>query len=399
MQNGDAAVFTTDDAGSSWAAAAIPLGMGSLYAVTCAPGNDDTCLAVGDAVMGVIIETNDGGSTWQEQTTPALQTLSGVTCVSATSCIVVGTDLANTAEVVLTTTDFGGTWTSVKSVPADFSPLLGVSCSASTCFAVGTAGVLISSNSGSSWKKSSAPYTDLAGVDCSGSTCQVVGSADDYQTGLVAETTNDGATWASETIPSGILRLSAISCTTDSLCTTVGESTDGNSVVALGTTSAGSMWSAETLPPTIDTFSGISCPTSMECFAVGSTYAPNDPTGTYGVILTTSDGGTQWNPLVSAGAGVFLDSISCGSASDCVAVGTANSYSVGVILVTTDGGATWTRSTSPSEATELFGVSCPTVDSCIAVGYGNSGPPRRRASSSGLTMVAQTGPSSTLHPQ
>lgn len=71
--------------------------------------------------------------------------------------------------------------------------------------------------------------------------------------------------------------------------------------------------------------SSVSCPSASTCIAVGS----------IGTILASSDGGASWQSQIS-GTASDLSGVSCASSSMCVAVGKAST-----ILVTTNGGATW----------------------------------------------------------
>ena len=96
----------------------------------------------------------------------------------------------------------------------------------------------------------------------------------------------------------------------------------------------------------------VACPTSNNCFAVGS--------GGGGLILVTSNGGSNWNSWTTT-AYRNLRGISCLSRSTCIAVGDQ-----GAILVTDDGGASW--HSQPVTATSLQGITCLTSTGCVAVG-------------------------------
>ncbi len=109
-------------------------------------------------------------------------------------------------------------------------------------------------------------------------------------------------------------------------------------------------WSAQA-SGTSQQLNSISCPSSSDCVAVGAD----------GTIETTASSGASWSSQTSGVADALLG-VSCASVSDCVAVG-AN----GTILATTDGGLVWATQTSGTTQ-QLNAVSCPSVADCFAVG-------------------------------
>jgi len=242
------------DSGGSWTAAEAPLPAGAdggadayspLYGVSCVSASQ--CVAVGGvdvsgADQGLVL-TDSGGSwtaavaPWQQNTGVAIQDLDlrGVSCWSASQCIVVGD-----GEDVLT--DSGGSWTAAAApVPADdlgTSDLYGVSCvSASQCIAVGSAPVSgitqtqLLTDSGGSWTAAVAPQpagasraggSTIADVSCwSASQCIAVG-------GTVL--TDSGGSWtaAEAPLPAGASDggPDSVSCWSASQCVAVGNYTD-----------------------------------------------------------------------------------------------------------------------------------------------------------------------------
>jgi photosystem II stability/assembly factor-like uncharacterized protein len=73
-------------------------------------------------------------------------------------------------------------------------------------------------------------------------------------------------------------------------------------------------------------------------------------------ILTTANGGTTWKAEPVPSGVSFLNTVSCGSTSDCVAVGQA-AMTVAAIVSTTDGGAKWTTAKVPAGVRSLYDVS------------------------------------------
>ena len=163
------------------------------------------CIAVGtDDAGGLILATTDGGTTWQSETPPSLETaVDGIACTSTLDCLAVGGGL------IIETDDGGGTWTT-QTAPFGVNVLSGVTC---------------------------ASTTDLLAVG---------GPADgeDVSGGGVALATKDaGASWQNQSLPSGIGTLYGITCPSESECIAVGH-TDGVNPVGyvIGSTDGGSSW-------------------------------------------------------------------------------------------------------------------------------------------------------------
>ncbi len=119
----------------------------------------------------------------------------------------------------------------------------------------------------------------------------------------------------------------------------------------------------------------ISCASPTSCIAVGATatiggssllsYVP--------YVVATNNAGATWNevPFPSA-PGMILTSVSCTSATSCVAGGFPAKLSLSVkpeIFYTSDAGATWKAASVPSSLESLGGISCVASSStCFAVG-------------------------------
>lgn len=201
----------------------------------------------------------------------------------------------------------------------------------------------------------SGPNAELHAVACTSSgNCVAVGDYDDpqgHQQGLI-ETETDGTWKASEATLAGLhvnpaaangadVRLDAVSCTSAGSCVAVGTFTDASGhQQALVETEANGSWSA-TAPDLTGLVAGnpdaelnsISCPSAGNCVAVGiySSNGSND----LGLIDTETNG--AWsaseadlgNLAAYSAAGVInadnqdaeLESVSCASAGNCTAVG------------------------------------------------------------------------------
>ena len=122
----------------------------------------------------------------------------------------------------------------------------------------------------------------------------------------------------------------------------------------------------------------VSCPTTTTCVAVG---AYLDNTSGYHLIADTKSSGT-WStttiPMpaaLDAGQYLQLTAISCGSATDCVAVGNYPSGGNQMGMIATLHAGVWTMADSvqpsdfdPTNGAFLYSVSCPTATTCVAVG-------------------------------
>ncbi len=246
---------------------------------------------------------------------------------------------------------------------------------------------------------------ELIDVACpSTGNCFAVGSGADGTTSqaVILATTNGGATWTSQSYPSGLGlsdgELVSISCPTISVCFVVGwgnkSSTDG--AVILATTNGGATWTSQSYPSGLGLSSGflqgLACPSSSSCFAVGAG-------GSGAVILATTNGGATWTSQsypsgLGLSSGQLID-VACASSSSCFAVGAGGSGAV--ILVTTNGGATWTSQSYPSglglSSGVLIGLACPSSSSCFAVGGGGSGAVILATTNGGATWTSQSYPS------
>ena len=131
------------------------------------------------------------------------------------------------------------------------------------------------------------------------------------------------------------------------------------SPVVFGTTDGGSTWTSESIPsiPLFDGLNSVSCASATTCVAGGYT---GDNSG---VTITTTDGGLSWS-AGSVPAGITdITAVSCDSLSDCAAVEYGS-----VILTSTDQGVNWTSEPAPTGTNALAGIDCPELGECLAVG-------------------------------
>ena len=244
---------------------------------------------------------------------------------------------------------------------------------------------------GAAWSIVSSPNTSttqnnyLQGSSCvSTSDCWAVGY---YYTGTYDQTLIEqwnGTSWSIVTSPNATTtennQLNGVSCVSASDCWAVGHYTYTNGVAqTLIEQWNGTSWSIVTSPNT-STVQGnyplsVSCVSASDCMAVGYYY-----TGSGGYYQTLTEGwnGTSWSivtsPNTSTGENNVLNDVYCVSSSDCWTVGYASNGTVDQTLIEQYNGTNWSIVTSPSTGTNdyLYGVSCVSASDCWAVGSENS---------------------------
>ena len=308
------------------------------------------------------------GSGWTTQTTPVpaaavLSSLDGVSCVSSSFCIAVGTMCTALSEceaqgVGDTQRPFAELWDGSRWSILDMPPLpsntiillRGLSCaSAQSCLAIGNT---LSLSSGAT-----APFAEWWG----------------------------GSGWTVLDPPPnassfGVTELNGVSCASPTSCVAVGASPvpegDRSTVAEVWD---GTAWTVQkTSTPTTEqegpsgTLSAISCTSATACTAVGTANA-------MGVTLAEAWNGARWTIQATPPTpGGGLNDVSCSSATSCIAVGSGTRRRTGeqVRLTEAWNGANWTGLTLPvpagAQQSQLDGVSCPTASACFAVGRAGS---------------------------
>jgi Cutinase len=279
------------------------------------------------------------------------------------------------------------------------------------------------SGSPGSWTPAKAPLpadvsqtatgAGLNSVACTSSNCVATGYYNDSSgDNKVLIDEGSGASWTAVGVPlpsSGNLSGEGgpyVACATSSACVAVGQylSTD-NGTQGLLVTGSGSSWTA-TVPPLPANADGsmaqlwsITCPSATSCVAVGD-YTTSS--GVEGLVLTGL--GSSWQAAeapLPANANTTapedaLDSVACSSASNCAAVGsyeTTSGVKAGWLL--TGSGTSWTAAETPlppnagSGDSGLLQAAC-TESQCVATGsYTDS------SADNQAMMVTQSGSSWT----
>ena len=339
-------------------------------------------------------DCDHGATGWTTQNAP-LGAVAGVTCPSASECMVSG-GVAEDGQpgAVAETTNGGANWTAVFTLPYAVSSLFAVSCpSPSVCTAVGgstgpgeSSGdfgpgegpgvVLKSTDGGTGWTPQTLPTGTgpLSAVSCaSTSVCEALGSDPYVGAPFIVGTTDGGANWQSQTAPSGNQTLTQLSCPSTSDCTGIGETTGGP--VIFGTTDGGAKWTNQTVPSGLSNLTSIACPSVTVCTAVGWTNA-SAPTPNAAIVATTN-GGATWTTETAPSGVSNLASIACPTVSACMAIGhVATPMSAGplTIISTSNGGATWTNRSFPSsQVTFANDIACASATACTVVGEATAG--------------------------
>jgi hypothetical protein len=176
--------------------------------------------------------------------------------------------------------------------------------------------------------------------------------------------------------PSGSIGsdLSGVSCASSTYCDAI-----GSYEFLVGSQSEfatfvenwnGSTWSMQTVPdPTTSNLNSIWCGSATSCVAVG-----NGPSGTLAEVWNGSAWTIESTPTPTGETRVFLLSVDCTSGTQCMSVGSYyTSKGHEYLFSETLSGTTWTLKSMPhpSGATmnQLNGVSCASATDCVAVGY------------------------------
>jgi hypothetical protein len=391
--------------GSTWSLQTIAKPQGGtrpgLSRVSCS--SSTACTAVGisyhEGVGNAAAEAWNGTS-WKVQainitTSYDSSYLSDVSCVSATACTAVGSyhdpvdGYRALAEVFSLKWQLQDPPNPAGSLSDDFGS---VSCtSATACTAVGNFEAsgsvfepVVEGWNGTSWTIESTPnptVSYLSGVSCTAAkACTAVG---DYSKNgklvTLAERWN-GTTWTVQSTPNvqhaTKSYLISVSCTSGTACMAVGfyAKPDGTQLT-FSETWNGTSWKLQTTPDPAGTTSSalesVSCTSASQCIAVGNYLTPSY------TLLTESWNGTSWTiqPVtnVSGTTDGVLSGVSCSSATACMAVGGYDQGSRAVALSEIWNGTTWTPHATPplakAKQTALASVSCESSGQCTAVGF------------------------------
>ncbi len=399
-EEGENAPYALSYNGSAWSLATLPtLKAGSsLASVSCTSAS--ACLAVGHAAEGGTLAVGWDGSKWTTRSslTPKEKTawLAGVSCVGSLTCTTVGKQLGG-GETTPLAERVGEIWT-LESPPmpkaSNSSGLSDVSCiSAFSCIAVGSDSYA-TRGLGEVWNGEK--WTLLSGEDnqaptsvsCGSTTsCWAVGTKNTSE--LLVEIWEEeapGMGWThyattKPLIPEGATspRLTAINCSTATECTAVGYYTKEGQVRPLAERLSAYKWTVQTMPVVSGAWlNDISCTSASSCVAVG--YKSVKGVGIEGFSMRWN--GTEWSTLTAPGPKAEgwveqrLGSIACPTAAACVATGTStNEEGENAPYALSYNGSAWALTTLPTlkVGSTLASVSCAAAGNCLAVGHAAEG--------------------------
>jgi hypothetical protein len=387
--------------GAVWTALGDPTPPGgldaSLLGVSCTAVAQ--CAAVGNYFDGTttqaLAESWDGSS-WTLQPTPSsgsARQLAGISCLSAAYCEAVGSDTdpsGSPAQTLIEVWD-GTSWTiqpSPNPAGASYSSLGSISCSsAAACMALGFAdvGMFAEGWDGTAWTIIPTPNpsanANFDSLSCAAATqCEAVGSYFTDTSSFAFAESWDGSSWhlQSTPTPSGaaVVRLVGVSCPTATWCAAVGTYSTGTLYLNLAETYVHGKWR---LGPDFGVigelpsgFLQVSCTGSTACVAVGGTQIFFGALGSGPSMLAATWDGATWTlfePADPRGAiGGILYGVSCPSASNCKAVGSASNLAIAESW----DGKRWRADPLPaptdSSFAQLQAVSCAATGTCTAVG-------------------------------
>ena len=338
------------------------LGGNPFYELTCSTSSS-CALMNGASASGRVLTTSNGGRSWvTRRLPPSIRVTMGISCASATYCVVPGTSRLRSGPLLAaTTTDDGATW-SVGIVAADPGGLgVDVSCpSTGTCFLDGPGddATLVRATGATSWSLRRVPSgpTALSAVACpTTALCDAVGP------GVAMRSTDGGITWTTtlKISPYDSTILGALACPTAMVCLAGGLRENPRFVpspVLYRSENGGMTWQRTAAPAVDATITSISCATVSICVA-SSADSSYEPTGSH--LLRSTDGGMTWSIVSKVASGIT--GISCSSQTDCTAV----TFS-GAVYVTSDAGASWTPSAQVSA--DFGSVDCLSSTTCLASG-------------------------------
>jgi hypothetical protein len=382
--------------GHSWTVIHTPAPRGSakLDHISCATGR--ACMAVGTTTPGdratashVVERWN--GSKWSIENPPLptgadTETITSVSCPTATSCTVGGSVTSSGSVRPFADTFSDGAWRT-DALPATAGQLLTLDCASPTaCVMVATIGAGTESPTSyslsghaDSWSQTSLPNgLEIASIACTAtSSCVAAGttitSSDEHE---VAMASWDGTSWT----PIGVSGRDVfdISCTSGEFCVLAGDKGAMERDLAahygfltyVNHATIGSGFSGAPFPKAsvAGSLGSVSCPTSTMCMAVRDDGA------------IEREHARVWSISRPARGQQTFESVSCVSPTWCMVVGFNGENLRGLTAVWN--GREWRTLPRPAAEPvelELAGVSCTSRTFCLAIANGRIFDERRWA--------------------
>jgi photosystem II stability/assembly factor-like uncharacterized protein len=135
----------------------------------------------------------------------------------------------------------------------------------------------------------------------------------------------------------------------------------------------------------------VSCGSATTCMAVGGGIGPRGGIGV-GVVFLTTDGGLTWRARPAPPGMGGLEGVSCVGSLDCVLNGSDPAAESSLSAVTANDGSSWTTRPVVVGIGGLQSVACPAPLRCVAVGTDSSTTHMVRTTDGGKSWTAQTMP-------
>jgi hypothetical protein len=345
-----------------------------LVGVSCTSRSGCTATGMASTRSGKNMKTlaeRWNGTTWAVQPTPTPTsrtllggTLSGgVSCTSSTACLADGFSYSKNGVRLLGEGWNGHTWTAQpEATPVVAAEPGGIACIwARDCMAVGSrlSGKTLAEHwNGRKWSALTTRHDgELVGVACPGTgNCTAVGT---NSGGKALAAHWNGKAWSDQSTasPGQLTLLGGLSCPAVKNCVAVGT---GGSVTSsaldlapLAEQWTSGKWAVLTVPDPapagdISELNSVSCTSATSCMAVGDY---SDQAANADTTLAEQWNGTAWTVVTTPSPATFsaLVSISCSSPVHCVAVGASSATATSVVSPLTEvwNGTTWTAVTAP----------------------------------------------------
>lgn len=380
----------TANGGRTWSRAELPRGGAQLAGASCT--SSTRCYGVGASARGAaILLTTDGGESWRvDLQLSSTAELASISCASGARCVAVGfSDVPNLAApaplLVLRTVSGGLHWTE-RGLGMALDGATNVSCGGPlTCVFSALfepAMVEVTHDGGITWSDEDVAtipaVPELVACPADG-TCEALGvesSVGGGIEGFAERTTDDGASWQTQSLPLGV-EPTTLTCPSASTCFATAYDLLSGREVFVSTTDGGTNWTA-TSPSGWEFAASMSCPTVTYCAVLGGTATAED-------LYTTDDGGATWvavglpDPLDGSSGATAYEGVSCVSDTTCELAGIELSVSafsfaeVGTFATTTDGGTAWDTYSLPGNgefdtSDWAQALSCATASVCVATG-------------------------------
>lgn len=244
---------------------------------------------------------------------------------------------------------------------------------AALCASLGTKGPLgpkeepalfVTANYGKSWSVLPQTTDSFTAVACGSSTsCAALGyrqGQSDYSTSTVLVTSNGAKSWTTAKFPANTAYVEAATCASATDCLATGESYTTEYGVIFQSTNLGRSWKQLTVPVGVTALSSVGC-NGLVCVATSS----ED-------VLVSANGGRSWT-VRAVPSTLDVESVSCLSATTCVAVGATSGYpGHPAAAVSHNGGMTWAKAVLPSYDGALLAAACVGTTVCVTAGSRDS---------------------------